>query len=240
MASLEQQIQDFAADLRSSLSQSSAGTNNPAAFGQAVDTFVLNPIRREFTAVADHLDQNVSVMLQSLQEKAIQVAQEQEEFQKRVVSMLDRAKENQKRQQEIVNVVREKLATRNEGVKMDPDLLPRADKIVADIQEYRETLKSIQRTNYKAYINSSERRGNEGLLIELVNQTPFPYDKLELVLEGEGEAPITTSIGGKVLLPSATLFLPMTAIGKVTPGKRYTMTVYSNSKPLSQATDLPD
>ena len=68
MASLEQQIQDFAADLRSSLSQSSAGTNNPVAFGQAVDTFVLNPIRREFTAVADHLDQNVSVMLQSLQE----------------------------------------------------------------------------------------------------------------------------------------------------------------------------
>lgn len=239
MASLEQQIQEFAADLRSSLAQSSASTTSPAALGQAIDSFVLDPIRREFSAVADHLDQNVSEMLRKLQEKTAKVLEEQKQFKIRVEDMLNRVKGDQKRQVEIGEEVHKQLATRNQDVQMDPDFLSRADKLVADIQQHRETLKNLQKTHYKAYINSSERRGNEGLLIELVNQTAFKHDKLELVLEGEGEAPIVTNLGS-VLLPSRTLHLPLTAIGKVTPGKRYTMTVYSNHQPLSQPTDLPD
>ena len=239
MASFEQQIEDFASDLRSSLSQPSASSHSPEALGHAIDTFVLDPIRREFGAVADHLDQNAKVMLQSLEEKAKTVRQEQEDFGKRVEELFEKLKEDRKRQHEIMKGIKDHLTSKNAAIMTEPDFLPRANKLVTDITEYRDTLKNIQRTYYKAYINYSERRGNEGVLIQLENLTTYPHEKLELVLEGQDEAPITKAMT-KRLEASATQYYPLMEIGKVTPGKRYTMTVYSNSQPLSNSADLPE
>jgi chromosome segregation ATPase len=239
MASLEQQIEDFASDLRSSLAQPSVGSHSPEALGHAIDTFVLDPIRREFSAVADHLDQNAKAMLQSLEEKAKTVRQEQGDFERRVEELLEKLSEDRARQHEIMKGIKQHLVSKNAEIKTEADFIPRVDKLVTDITEYRDTLKNIQRTYYKAYINSSERRGTDGVLIQLVNLTTYPYEKLELVLEGQDEAPITKTMM-KRLEASATQYYPLMEIGKVTPGKRYTMTVYSNSQPLSNSADLPE
>lgn len=239
MASMEQQIEDFASDLRLSLSQPSASSRSPEALGHAVDTFVIDPIRREFSAVAEHLDQNAKTMLQNLEEKAKTVRQEQDSFERRVNELLGKLQKDRARQNEIMKGIKEHLTSKNADIKIEADFLPRAEKLCTEITEYRDTLKNIQRTYYRAYINSSERRGNEGVLIELHNMTPYPYEKLELVMEGQDEPPIRKTMI-KRLEASAQQFYPLMDIGKLTPGKRYTMTVYSNNEPLSNPADLPE
>ena len=244
MASIEHQIDAFIQDLRASLSAQTLTSSE--SLGHVIDTCVMEPIRQELEVVGGQLDTVRDGYLSKFDERAREIQEEYEKntavLNKAIQDLTDRNETSRAK----VNVIKKHLETKNQGVKMDEDFIPRMDTLLEDIEKYQATLEEVMKTHCKVYLTNMRKRGMWDYIFDVLNLTPFRYDNMEMVLEGEDEQTRKLQIKdldglNEVLQPTGSfMYVLKTGELLLTPGKRFRMTIYNNGEPISQTMDVPD